>query len=282
MKKDYIEKIVDQKKINKTIYSALATTLVGVGVMSCVYLSSLEKKVSETKTIPQGRIIVTEDFLEKDKKQRLLEESVKEIFPSERWGEGKLISKEKINFYIDSVYQKENLSKEITKDYIHSIVYIESGYNPNAVSRSGAVGLMQLMKETWEKISPDYPFEKELKSLSTDQVMNIFDIANPFKFNPWENYYSGKSAKDPYKNIENGIKHLSGVSKYLRATYKGWNNLSDSRKRDLIAATYNCGTGRITKNNFDISKTPSETRDYVKKYKLVMNNLEKTNKKTKN
>jgi len=39
-----------------------------------------------------------------------------------------------------------------------ALVHVESGYNPNAVSRKGAMGLMQLMPETARRLKIDDPF----------------------------------------------------------------------------------------------------------------------------
>lgn len=42
---------------------------------------------------------------------------------------------------------------------IDALVRVESGYDPNAVSRKGAMGLMQLMPETARRLNVDDPFD---------------------------------------------------------------------------------------------------------------------------
>ena len=44
---------------------------------------------------------------------------------------------------------------------VDSVVRVESGYNPGAVSHKGALGLMQLMPDTAQRLDVDDPFDPE-------------------------------------------------------------------------------------------------------------------------
>lgn len=51
--------------------------------------------------------------------------------------------------------------RELDPRLVRAVVQVESGYNPRALSRKGAIGLMQLMPETARDMGVDDPWDPE-------------------------------------------------------------------------------------------------------------------------
>jgi soluble lytic murein transglycosylase-like protein len=79
----------------------------------------------------------------------------------------------------DGLIEKISAKHGVDPQLVRCIIKVESDFNPDAVSSSGAMGLMQLMQET-----VDYYF-----------------IRNPF---------------DPETNIETGVRHFKSLLNYFK------------------------------------------------------------------
>ena len=137
----------------------------------------------------------------------------------------------KYSEYVEK-YAKEY---EVDEVLLYSIIKAESNFNPNVVSSSGAIGLMQLMDSTAEELA------------------NKLDLT-----------FSKKSSLyNPELNIKLGTKYFSDLLK----EYKG-NTL-------LALTAYNAGKGNVKKwieqgiiqeDASDIENIPyKETNNYVRK-----------------
>ncbi len=68
-------------------------------------------------------------------------------------------------------------------DFVNSVVSAESGFNPHAVSRKGAQGLMQLMPQTASQLGVDNPFDPAKNAEGGTHYLRIllerfnFDVA---------------------------------------------------------------------------------------------------------
>lgn len=137
--------------------------------------------------------------------------------------------KEAVNIYEEKYDVEENL--------IFALIKSESNFNPEAVSKSNALGLMQLMEETAKDVADKNDIELNKENVKQE----LFDI---------------------YKNIEIGTCYLSKL-------------LDRYEDRGIALAAYNAGIGTvdnwielgiINKDGTDIENIPyKETNNYVRK-----------------
>ena len=139
-------------------------------------------------------------------------------------------SKEEVLKMIDRIAPKHGIDPSIIK----AIVQAESSFNNQCISRSGAVGLIQLMPET----------AKEMGLIVNNKVDERWD---------------------PEKNLEAGIKYIAKYHKII-------SNHFGKEDWDLTFAGYNCGPNRIIRTGG--IPNIKETKDYVQKVNKFIKNYQ--------
>lgn len=139
-----------------------------------------------------------------------------------------MVYPDKYQDYVDKYSEKYQIERE----WIFSLIKSESNFNPNIVSKSGAIGLMQLMESTGKEVS---------SQIGIDEV-DLYDAET---------------------NIELGTKYFSNLIKYYSGNY----NLAIAAYNAGIGnVTKWINEGTIKSDGSDIQNIPfKETNNYVRK-----------------
>jgi soluble lytic murein transglycosylase-like protein len=79
----------------------------------------------------------------------------------------------------DAHIREASLLYVLPEDLIRAVMHVESNFNPRAISRKGAVGLMQLMPATATKMGVTDPFDPRQNVLGGVRLLRV--LANRFE-----------------------------------------------------------------------------------------------------
>ena len=173
-------------------------------------------------------------------------------------------------------------------DVLPFLIQAESGGNPNAVSKAGAIGLCQVTPIVLKEFNregghPDfYPRSITVSRLFEPEV-NVY-VAEWYLRRLRDHYLPRSIVMDRMEktyslgNISIGLNGREGeYGDTISCKTLPYLCEPQDVRIALILSAYNGGVTRLKSVNYDINKMPKETRDYVKKImKLYKENNEKS------
>ena len=144
----------------------------------------------------------------------------------------------------DKYKMTPEIAEVVDKNFVLAVFYNESGYNKHAHSPKHAEGMGQVTKGEWNQVESKYPFET-------------------YKY-------------DPEINARVSIKSMIKTAGEYKNDNPRWNIVSKTERQRDIAAAYNQGRNGFRSTNFNIERTPRETKIFVrnvsKLYTIINNN----------
>ncbi|RLB88034.1 MAG: lytic transglycosylase [Deltaproteobacteria bacterium] len=102
----------------------------------------------------------------------------------------------------DAIIKKAQIKYGIAFSLIKAVIHAESGFNPRAVSKKGAKGLMQIMPDNYKALSVSDPFDPFQNIMGgtryLKQLLNRYDAKLPLALAA---YNAGPTAVDLYRRI---------------------------------------------------------------------------------
>jgi soluble lytic murein transglycosylase-like protein len=146
-----------------------------------------------------------------------------------------------------SQIQAAAMATNVEAALIRAVISVESGYNPSAVSRAGAVGLMQLMPETATRYNVTDRHDPEQNIHGGAQYLH--DLLRMFNYDlhlTIAAYNAGEQAVMKYGNrippYRETLAYVPKVMKFYKRYSTGYPSASESGYKRLYTASRKKGT----------------------------------------
>ena len=142
--------------------------------------------------------------------------------------QGKVFKNESIDKAgIDGLIEKYSIKNGLDKDFVKALVKQESGFNPNATSKCGAMGLMQLMPATAQGlgVSNAYDVEQNIAG-GTKYLKSMIDRFDGDEKLALAAYNAGPNAVKkyggipPYQETQNYVKNVLSIYENMKGGNK--------------------------------------------------------------
>jgi soluble lytic murein transglycosylase-like protein len=137
---------------------------------------------------------------------------------------------------IDAAIEQAAAKHNVDANLVRSVIKVESNFNPNAVSRKGAMGLMQLMPQTARQLQVRNPFDPEQNvDAGVRHLKQLMENYNGDVKLTLAAYNAGAGAV----HRSAGIPHYAETRNYVRRITdlyyggNGWNMLSNPLRSPL-------------------------------------------------
>ncbi len=137
---------------------------------------------------------------------------------------------------IERAIQNAAARHGIDENLVRAIIQVESGFNPSAVSRKGALGLMQLMPKTARALNVNNPFDPEQNvDAGVRHFKKLLENYNGDVRLSLAAYNAGSQAVDKHHGIPNYAETTSYVQRITRL-YGGMNPWAADSPRHITVS----------------------------------------------